>query len=419
MYYFANGEGTQWVEANFIDIDDSDNLLPPSMEHLRHLKNTNPFIDKLKERAIAHGFSGSLDNNALREFVCQRLSEELGIADGKAKKNLNDRIRNWFNPNEAVMPKREIVYQLCFALGMDAMETAEFFIKGFLERPYNFKELKETVYFYCLNNGLHYKDSEALYQKAYALRNEDATSAESATMTIGSTILSFHDEEVFLEYVQQNRQSFETKSTSANREISRLKEECAVLAQQEHKARYSSDYQDAIAERDDRVEKDARNDPNQKDADFSLPQKKDIQINTLESLLSAIYGRSSRNMTANITSEEKEQIPKLVHDALITNHMQSNQIDKGTATDSLKRSTLIILTFYHFFVGRQLRNLENSIDVYDEFVDKMNETLLRCGYGMLYWRNPFDWLFGFCASKSTPLDAFREIIQDIYPNPEE
>ena len=60
--------------------------------------------------------------------------------------------------------------------------------------------------------------------------------------------------------------------------------------------------------------------------------------------------------------------------------------------------------------------------LFDEFVDETNELLARCGYVQLYWRNPYDWMFGYCAnaidSDEDPLDQFRMLIEELYLNKE-
>jgi hypothetical protein len=57
--------------------------------------------------------------------------------------------------------------------------------------------------------------------------------------------------------------------------------------------------------------------------------------------------------------------------------------------------------------------------LFDEFVTETNTILADCGYVQLYWRNPFDWLIGYCAQSIAPLDTLREFIEEYYLSDEE
>lgn len=390
----SDGNETRRVLNELLNYD-YENQDIPGKEHFEALRAASPFTDKLKERAEELGFSGNTsDTKALRDYLFQLLKEEPGVVSKENKKKWEDNLRNWFTPKKGspspVMPSdREDVYRLCFALKMHGDKAAEFFAKGYLEQPYNFKDLKETVHFYCLNNNLHYEDSIALYKKAKALPIENGASAETDTLTIGHTICDFHDEESFLDYIRQNRQSFEMHSTRIDQEISRLKKDCMELAQEEK--------------------------PNP-----SLLQEESIEIINLEKLISKIYDWDNLRLTSQPVDEyDVKNAPVLIHSSLITNHMQPREIEEGKKSRSLKkkkRGLLVLLTFYHYFAARRVNNRETEEGSFKEFLNLANETLQRCGYGMLYVRNPYDWMFLYCAKHKEPLDAFRDLICEFYFN---
>lgn len=88
-------------------------------------------------------------------------------------------------------------------------------------------------------------------------------------------------------------------------------------------------------------------------------------------------------------------------------------LEKKTASYDVIRRALIMLTFYDFTANATVNHaLEHGI--FDEFVDEMNTVLADCGYVQLYWRNPFDWMLGYCAMSPNPLDTFRELIEEYY-----
>ena len=57
-------------------------------------------------------------------------------------------------------------------------------------------------------------------------------------------------------------------------------------------------------------------------------------------------------------------------------------------------------------------------DLIDEFKTEMNGILEKCGYVQLYWRNPYDWMIGYCiqfaGDGGNPIYRLRDIISDMY-----
>ena len=46
--------------------------------------------------------------------------------------------------------------------------------------------------------------------------------------------------------------------------------------------------------------------------------------------------------------------------------------------------------------------------------EELQTVLAECGYVQLYWRNPFDWMIGYCAMSLNPLDTLRDLIEEYY-----
>lgn len=422
---FPEYEATQIAKNVFLRFD-YENEDVPGKEYIELLERTSPFADKLKERATALGYSGNLtDMERLRVFLFLLLQEEPGIIDENNARSWKENLRNWLVPKKGnpapVMPgKRELVYQLCFALKMNALEAGEFFIKGYLERPYNFKNLKETVYFYCLNNGLHYADAVTLYQTAKAMPFEENTFAETDTATIGRIVTEFHDEESFLDYIRQNRWSFETGSLSAKKKISQLIEQCMPYATKDYNTSNFSEWQEAIAHRDISVENDDGKDKNKK---FEIKPVTQKTISNAETLLSVIYGYYARETRMEDgkaipiykkTLNKDSHFPKLIRERMVSNAMQLSALQKGSAPDALTRSALILFSFYYFFSNARENGCMDTSELFGEFVDEMDTVLLECGHGQLYWRNPYDWMIGYCAKSSNPFVELRNLIDEFF-----
>lgn len=418
-------EATQLAQDAFFWYDfEGKDVYVPEKEDIEKLNQASPFLDKLTERAIALGYSDDpADPKALQTFLFHFLKEEPGIINSENSRTWKLNLKNWIVPQKGktapVMPgSREPVYQLCFALKMNASETGEFFLKGYLQRPYNFKNLKEVVYFYCLNNGLRYTDAIELFEKAQAMPFEKHSLADSDTATIGRAICDFHDDESFLDYIQQNRWAFETKSMAAANKIKDLLALCKIAAIKEAYANSHNEWQDAFAKFEIfklKYAKDSRTDT-EKSFDSMRPEEKTIESD--ETLLAIIYGyhaRSTSNgkLDYDITLNKGSSFPKLIRENMVVNHQQLAAIQNGEAP-AIARSALILFNFYLFFAEAQASGCADTIDLYDQFVDATNAALFECGYGQLYWRNPYDWMIGCCAHSPNPLDELRNLISTFY-----
>ena len=71
------------------------------------------------------------------------------------------------------------------------------------------------------------------------------------------------------------------------------------------------------------------------------------------------------------------------------------------------------------FAELKMKNKDYENGHFYDFADEVDQTLLKCGYIQMYWRHPYDWMFGFCASSDDPLGSLREIISDCYTDIDE
>ena len=98
-------------------------------------------------------------------------------------------VREWFTLQQPI--KRDTVFQICFAFGLDGGETDEFFRRIFTrERSFNCHQVQEAVYYFCLNNGLSH--AEALdIQTRVPLTKESKKSSD--VVYTGSIIAELND----------------------------------------------------------------------------------------------------------------------------------------------------------------------------------------------------------------------------------
>lgn len=380
MVEFENNNATQLAEDIFSTFE-FDYRDVPGKEYLQSLNVVENFYEYVFYYAQKCGFDGEKqDADALAKFIYTKGEEKNASLSSLAT------LKNWLKkaPPTGNQAGRENVYKLCFALGMNAKETKEFFLKAYLERPFNYKNIHEATYYFCLNNGLAFSAAEGIIAKIEAEPFVENDDAENITEKIGYDISSIATEDDFIKYIVDNRSGFEVQNKTATDKINELVEVCKALAKAEHKLLY----------------------------------KDEISVKNIDELLTIITGYSARE-TLNGEKVFKKSISKSkLPDAIRQNFPQREQfknIEDSKASFDVIRKFLILLKFYHFFADALVHNAENlEQGLFDEFVDETNEMLAECGYVQLYWRNPYDWLFGYCAWANNPLDEFKNVIDEFY-----
>ena len=390
---FQDGEKTELASENMMSLmatDEEYDRFPPDVkEYIQSFNNANPFYEGIYKAAVRHGFSGSAeDEKSLEKFVSSKC-KEAGI-----KLDLRSWLQKKKHPGPA---SRQNVYLLCFALGMDALETKEFFLKAYLERPFNYKDLHEAVYFFCMSNHRNYQDACRIIERVDAAKEEHVDAISSATNQnteyIGGELLLIQDEDSLVEYLAANAEAFANQNVSAIQEIKRLYENCIELAGKQNVIEYNGDK--------------------------NLEDKAMRSVVGTFDLLWAIYGRPAREYSqADISwnSLSKSDLPKLITESMPVDIQVSNILNGKDASYTSIRKLLILLAFYNFFADPNIAEADG--DLYDEFMANTNEILARCGYVQLYMRNPYDWLFLYCAFQNDPLSAFQNII-DCYAGGEQ
>jgi hypothetical protein len=83
--------------------------------------------------------------------------------------------------------------------------------------------------------------------------------------------------------------------------------------------------------------------------------------------------------------------------------------DKQVTYDLLRK--IIILMHFYVFFNKEKQKID---EIFDEYVTEINTILYNCGFGKIYLRNPYDWIFMHCAVEDNPIDEFQSIFYDMY-----
>ncbi len=314
-------------------------------------------------------------------------------------------IENWLNVYDSSKgvfgpdwgdENREAMFQIAFSLGLDVEETEDFFHRVYLDKAFNFRNLKEYVYYYSLLHKKSYIEARNLVAEASGLFPCDSNSAEnSATKMIKSKALDAKSDLDFLTYIQEHSIIFTKKNETA---LAMLESKLIDLK--------GSDGETGLAEKEYRKYNDTKGSAgrNMHSVKFVL----DMAVNGPESSVKSVKGQWTKRV--------REVFPRKE----ISNQFPSaNNISRPDSSFKLRKD-LIFIYFYWFWVKDLLMN--SSQGDFSSFFDELNNVLETCGFGPLYYGNPYDWLFLYCSAckdqGGNPLDVFRGILEEDWEDEE-
>lgn len=384
---FTDQEATQYAMDRIYEIDTfltEENL--PEKEYIESLDRISPFQEGINKRILQIGYSGDLADIPERKKFLTGQYRKNGI-----KEPSDPTLRGWLSG--AKMPAanstgREDVFRFCFALEMTAEETAEFFLKAYLNCPFNYKKTKEAVYLYCLLLGKPYSDAVRIIQTVENMPLAVSADREIETERLGREIAAIKDENELIAFLAEHRYTEKEMHLTAFKTIKALLQSCYDLAEKE----------------------------------IVYTKEEPRVVRTEDALLDVIYDYDAYSMKAagNITIQDSK-LPKVLKANWLDRQSFHNIKVHGKISDDVYRKALVLLTFYKFFTSAYLAERkeckESDIDLRkyaDQFEILLENSLYECGYIQMYKRNPFDWLILYCAAFPNPVNQLRSVISHFF-----
>lgn len=379
MGYEAENNYGEATRANIKAFDDFDWSNPDARdEYMQTAKNYISFPEGLKQ--FIDKKYGEIPEDKLHTFI-EECSQKRGVDLPMPT------VKNWLSSDkkEKRSPQgitdsrtRNNMYKLCFALGFTVKETREFFRKVYLVRPYDSRDIKEAVYLFCMNNNNSYEKALDLISIIESGNNAgqetDGEMKITKTRVLNLKILEIKNEKDFLAFMDTNRNSFGLKNNTARQYYTKLLEDAKEMAGGVSKTKLL----DIILYGPDLVESEERD----KGADAKKIAK--VTSNT-EVFDINLFGSDPEDNEKKFLKVVKRNFPQ---------KQQLSEIEQGTASYDTIRKALILLKFYTFFmhVGEN-----NAYGDHEDFYQETDDMLVECGYSPLYPRNPYDWIFMYCA----------------------
>lgn len=348
-------------------------------QNISKVNTHDQFYNGIYKRVSEIGYKGKRNSAlSIRFFICEQFRKHNIQMPGK-QDNTETNIKRWLevsSPNDSTQ-SRDNVYRLCFALEMNAQETEEFFLKSYLCRPFNFKDYKECVYYFCLNTKRTFADAERLIDIVSSITPNNVNKNEE-TRNIEIALSAVIDEEDFLKEMPKYIYIKSEQQKTVYQEIIDLEERCRKIANIEEKG----------------------------------------------SLLKAIYYDKQRQVGNKFLSRDNKMLDQeKFHDTYLKTNFPlettlSNIRNHKNVTNDRCRKMLILLYFYKFYGEQHNLSVQNGVhyldvnfvSLYQQFEMALDNLLNKCGFVELYYRNPYDEFFLSCAKKPDPLYEFRKMI---------
>lgn len=316
--------------------------------------------------------------------------EELCENTGVLKSDIasTNTLKSWFKGGPR--PKkgedsRASVFALAFALSLTPNETAELFHKVYLDRAFDYRSTNEIIYYYCLNNNKSWQDANRLIASVQ-IENVDDADATVYTAQIKTDIETIINESMLLSYIAKHGHNLEKKNVSAKQAVQKLLKEANALAKEDATERiaYTDGKETPIyKERFTGYDKDSLN--------FTYEVITDLTV-------SGSKGTITLFKNARLPKEIKNRFPEAV------------TLSKKDPTYEELRKLIVLLASYIFW--SKMQNAKRFIDL-DDYIEEINVHLNESGFSLIYYGNPYDWMFLYCTLSDRPLDTFRGLLAEV------
>ncbi len=371
-----------WEDENFME------------ELLQVVQLFRPFSEALDEFLKEHGYSGDINDIEAKVTYFRTVFT-------KANMDVPREVREWFAGQPV---KRDTVFQICFAFGLDGGETDEFFRRIYTrERSFNCHQVQEAIYYFCLNNGLTWADALDI-QSQVPLAGQDTGSREVVyTGSIIAELNELETKEELVDWLNKNIDKFVRSNVTAYDTIRRLWELSAGpngLLIQEHEQALPSILDDMAT--------GGQNKPRMR-AEGTRPWDAYLAILQLDKKSVKALGtdRSIKPILEKLHVDAQDSFPDRqgIDKILRGEHVSYERV----------RKWLVLLSFYTYWAKKAVTKGNYGADPGDDgrCITSMNQFLIDSGYPELYIGNPYDWIFFYAMKSDEPLFTFRYIWNEL------
>ena len=287
-------------------------------------------------------------------------------------------LSNWFKGGPR--PKkgedsRKSMFALAFALELNPVETAELFHKVYFDRAFDYRNANEVVYYFCLSNKKSWNDAACLISslKESKINVDDNT---IYTSQIKTDVETLKDEAALVEYISRHGHNLAKKNVTATNTIKKL------LSDANNKAKEESELEE-YTDRFRGYDKTSNN--------FTYEVITNLCV-------TGDKGTKTLFKNARLPKEIKNRFPEAI------------TLSKKDPTYEELRKLIILLFSYCYWYDVQKAN---EVIELDDYIEEINVHLNESGFSLMYYGNPYDWMFLYCALSERPLDTLRGLLADV------
>ena len=380
-------ETISWEDDNFVE------------ELLEVVQLFRPFSVAITEFIIEHGYAGNNEDIETKVAFIR-------AAFSKANMDAPREVREWFTLQQPV--KRDTAFQICFAFGLDGIETDEFFRRVYArERSFNCHQVQEAIYYFCLNNGLTWADAMDIQSRVPLAGKEKVGGEVVHTGSIIAELGDLETKDEMITWLNENIDKFTASNVTAYETIRRLWEMTAgpngLLMQEHESSSLTSILDDPTTGRTMRLNSGADG-VRLYDAYLAILQLDKKDVKRLET------DRSIKPILEKLHDSAQDSFPDRQGIDLILRgeHVSYERV----------RKWLVLLTFYTWWARKAIDKDDYTADPgdADRCITTMNQYLIESGYPELYVGNPYDWIFFYATKREEPLFVFRYIWNELLTN---
>lgn len=363
-------------------------------------------IDTLNSEDIFRTFGDGLlvflrrKYSELSEETAVKYIEKCCMETGVLKSDIAsiNTLKSWFKGGPRPRKgneSRESMFALAFALRLTPEEAAELFHKVYLDRAFDYRNEREIVYYFCLQRKKSWADAKRLIERMDNL-NTDMDDYTVRTALIRIDIDAIMDEEALVSYIANHGHNLKKKNVTAKRNVDRLIKKAKETAEAETKLI------------DRRKHAEEANIPKEYIYADSpeIEHFRNTDARSLNHLYEVITGQSVRGEKGTRTLFRNARLPREIR----SRFPEALTLSKKDPTYEELRKLIILLSSYIFWYQVQEKNDKADIDDYRE---ELNSYLDESGLPLMYYGNPYDWLFLYCSLDDRPLDIFRGILAEV------
>lgn len=369
---------------------EDDNFIEELLEIVQFFR---PFSMAMEEFLVERGYSEDItDVDAKVRFIRNTFS--------KANMDAPREIREWFAGQPV---KRDTVFQICFAFGLDGGETDDFFRRFYTkERSFNCHLVQEAIYYFCLNNGFTWADALDIQSQVHLAGKNTEHGDAVYTGSIIAELNDLESKDELIIWLNENMDKFVGNNVTAYDTIRRLWDLTAgpdgLLIQENRKLPSLLDDSATGKKSELRIDNEGAKSWDAYLAILQLDRKTVKKLGT---------DRSIKPILEKLHGDTQDSFP---------DRQGINMILRGERVSYERvRKWLVLLTFYTFWARKAIDKGKYEADPgdADRCITSMNQYMIDSGYPELYVGNPYDWIFFYAMKCDEPLYVFRYIWNEL------